>query len=88
MDQPKNNEEGYMKTAPLNYAEMMTGSLLLIHGTADDNVHYQNSDKFNKILLENNKDVELLTIPDEAHSLPKSRQKVYSKITEFFDSKL
>jgi dipeptidyl-peptidase-4 len=88
MDKPKNNEEGYMKTSPINYAEMMTGSLLLIHGTADDNVHYLNSVKLYDALIEGQKDVDFITIPDEAHSLPKSRQMVYTKMTEFLDSKL
>ena len=42
MNTPQNNPEGYRKGSPISYAAGLKGNLLLIHGTGDDNVHYQN----------------------------------------------
>ena len=43
MQTPELNPEGYRESSPLNYAEELKGKLLIIHGTGDDNVHFQNT---------------------------------------------
>jgi dipeptidyl-peptidase 4 len=85
MDTPVNNESGYKETAPLNFAGLMKGELLLIHGTADDNVHFRNSEEFSKKLTALGKNHQLIAMPDEAHSMVNKRQEVYTLITDFLN---
>ncbi len=52
MRTPKENKEGYDMTSAINRAGKMAGELLLIHGTADDNVHYQNMAEYTEALVQ------------------------------------
>ena len=69
MGTPKNNTEGYKITSPLSYADKLKGSLRIVHGTMDDNVHMQNSIQFINKLQDLNKHFELMLYPGERHGL-------------------
>jgi dipeptidyl aminopeptidase/acylaminoacyl peptidase len=59
-------------------------NFLLVHGTADDNVHYQNTAVFAKVLTEENVQFDLSVYTDENHNLASSRWHLYNKLDLFF----
>ncbi|MHB1177965.1 MAG: S9 family peptidase, partial [Daejeonella sp.] len=67
MGTPKNNPEGYKITSPLTYADKLKGTLRIVHGTMDDNVHMQNSIQFVNKLQDLNKHFEFMVYPGERH---------------------
>ena len=67
MQTPQLNPEGYKVSSPLNYLKNLKGKLLLIHGTADDNVHVQNSIVFMKALQKANKQFDVMLYPETLH---------------------
>ena len=69
MDTPQNNPEGYKKSSPIHYSKGLEGNLLLIHGTGDDNVHYQNYEVMVNELVKNGKVFWSITYPMRTHSL-------------------
>ena len=69
MGLPQDNAEGYDSNAPLYFADRLKGSLLLVHGTADDNVHYQNSLALAAQLIAHGKDFDMLSYPDRNHGI-------------------
>ncbi len=87
---PQENEKGYEESSILNYAGMLKGDLLLIHGTADDNVHLQHSNELIKKLVLCNKQFEMQFYPDKDHSIRggHTRYHLYKRITDFILMKL
>jgi len=85
MQTPQLNPQGYEDGAPVNYAEELKGKLLIIHGTADDNVHFQNSVELVNKLIENNKPVDVMYYPEKDHSIygGMTRIHLFEKITNF-----
>ena len=69
MSLPKDNTEGYKNGSPITYAKQLKGNLLLIHGTVDDNVHYQGMPKLIHELVAHNKKFEMLAYPNRTHSI-------------------
>ena len=69
MRTPQENPKGYDDNAPLNFTDRIKGKFLLIHGTADDNVHFQNSVEFVKALVKSNVDFESFYYPDKNHGI-------------------
>lgn len=69
MQTPQLNPEGYNNGAPLKKAGQIKGNYLLIHGTGDDNVHFQNTVEMIDALIENDVDFETMIYPDKAHSI-------------------
>lgn len=82
---PKDNPEGYDNNAPLVHASKLKGKLLIAHGSADDNVHYQNTMEFAKELISSNKQFEMQIYPDRNHSIVGSntRYHLFKRITGF-----
>ncbi len=70
---PKDNEEGYKKGSPITFAKNLKGKLLLVHGTTDDNVHYQGMAKLIDELVANKKQFEMLAYPNRSHSVREGR---------------
>ena len=58
MRTPKENQKGYDENAPVNFTHRIKGKYLLIHGPADDNVHFQNSVEMVKAIVKSNIDFE------------------------------
>ena len=69
MNTPQENPEGYRKGSPITYAEGLKGNLLLIHGTGDDNVHYQNCEMLVNKLVEYGKIFSQISYPMRSHGI-------------------
>ena len=82
---PQENPQGYDENSPINFADLMKGKYLLIHGTADDNVHYQNAIEMAEALIQKNKEFEFMTYPDKNHGIygGNTRLHLYQKMTDF-----
>jgi len=73
MKLPKNNTDGYQRTAPRFAADKLQGRLLLLHGTMDDNVHIQNSIQFAYELQKAGKPFEMMVYPKSRHGIGDGR---------------
>ncbi|GLX83389.1 S9 family peptidase [Thalassotalea eurytherma] len=62
-------EEGYKQGSPITHAKNLQGDLLLIHGTGDDNVHYQGAERLINELIKHNKEFDFMSYPNRSHSL-------------------
>lgn len=82
---PQENPQGYDLNSPLTYADDLSSRLLLVHGTADDNVHFQNSMQFSGLLVSAGKPFEQMVYADKNHSIygGATRLHLFSKITNF-----
>ena len=67
LQRPQDNPDGYDKNSPLTYADKLEGKFLLIHGTGDDNVHFQNSVALEDALIRSGKQFRSHFYPDQAH---------------------
>ena len=90
MGLPKDNPEGYDLNSPLNFAHLLEGDYLLIHGSADDNVHLQNTMRMVEELIQNNKQFEWMIYPDKNHGIYGGNSSIhlYNKMTTFIEDKL
>ncbi|ELM3643532.1 S9 family peptidase [Flavobacterium psychrophilum] len=90
MQTPQENASGYDNNSPINHVNKLKGNFLLIHGTADDNVHVQNSMKMIEALIQANKQFDWAIYPDKNHSIygGKTRLQLYTKMTNFIKEKL
>ncbi len=70
---PNTDPESYDNTSPITFAKNLTGKLLLIHGTGDDNVHYQGSERLIDELVKHNKQFEFFAYPNRSHSLKEGK---------------
>lgn len=82
---PQENASGYDDNSPINFVKDLQGSLFLVHGTADDNVHFQNSMEYVDALVQNNIDFDMFMYPNKNHSIygGKTRWHLYNKMTDF-----
>ncbi len=92
LDRPQDNPEGYDASAPLTYAEKLRDPLLVIHGTADNNVHPQNTLNLIAGFIEAGVPFELALYPNVRHS-PQTfsdagQRHLFEKMTAFFDQHL
>ena len=90
MATPQVNNKGYEASSVLSIAHNLHGDLLVIHGTADDNVHLQNTMRLATELVKADIPFEMATYTDKDHSIygGNNRQHLYSRIIEFLDRKL
>ncbi len=63
------NLEDFIKGSPITYAKNLEGDLLIVHGTADDNVHYQNTEALINELVKNNKMFQVMPYPNRSHGI-------------------
>lgn len=87
---PQENASGYDDNSPINYVSKLKGNFLLIHGTADDNVHVQNSMQMIEALVQANKQFDWAIYPDKNHGIygGKTRIQLYNKMTNYIKEKL
>lgn len=87
---PANNASGYQASSVLPYVEGLTGSLLIYHGMADDNVLFTHTTRVINALQQHGKLFELMAYPGAKHSLfgEQTRLHQYRTIVDFFDRKL
>jgi dipeptidyl-peptidase-4 len=85
MRTPQENEEGYRRGAPVNAAADLRGRLLIVHGTGDDNVHFQNSVRLANALQAAGKQFQLMAYPNRTHSISGGRTSVhlYTMMTDW-----
>lgn len=85
MRTPKENEKGYDDNAPEKMADQLKGKFLMIHGTADDNVHFQNAVMLTDALIKANKEFDSEYYPNKAHGISGSstRLHLYKRMTDF-----
>ena len=90
MQTPQENASGYDNNSPINHVNKLKGNFLLIHGTADDNVHVQNTMKMVEALVQANKQFDWAIYPDKNHGIygGKTRLQLYTKMTNFIKEKL
>ena len=90
MQTPQENAGGYDNNSPINHVSKLKGNFLLIHGTADDNVHVQNTMKMIEALVQANKQFDWAIYPDKNHGIygGKTRLQLYTKMTNFIKEKL
>jgi len=90
MGLPKDHASGYDENSPINHVEKMRGNYLLVHGLADDNVHFQNSAEMVTALVKANKKFDLMTYPDKNHGIygGNTRLHLFEKMTDFVVEKL
>ena len=69
MGLPQDNEEGYRKSAPINFAEGLQGKLLILHGSGDDNCHIQNTELLVNRLIELGKPFDFFVYPNRTHAI-------------------
>jgi dipeptidyl-peptidase-4 len=69
MGTPFPSTEAYVKGSPITYAKNLKGNLLYIHGTGDDNVHYQNAEMLINELVKNKKTFQLMSYPNRTHGI-------------------
>lgn len=90
MQTPQENASGYDDNSPINHVSKLKGSYLLVHGTADDNVHVQNTMRMIEALVQANKQFDWAIYPDKNHGIygGKTRLQLYTKMTNFIKDKL
>lgn len=90
MQTPQENPSGYDDNSPINHVSKLKGNFLLIHGTADDNVHVQNSMQMIEALIQANKQFDWAIYPDKNHGIfgGKTRIQLFTKMTNFIKEKL
>ena len=89
MRTPNENFEGYKSTSPIQLAGQLEGKLLLVHGTADDNVHVQNSMDYAEALVQANKQFDMHIYTNRNHSIygGNTRYHLFTKLSNFlFDN--
>jgi dipeptidyl-peptidase-4 len=77
MGLPQQNTEGYRQGSAINFAEGLQGHLLLVHGSDDDNVHFQGSELLINRLVELGKPFDMMEYPGRTHSLSEGKDTHY-----------
>ena len=85
MQTPQENSSGYDENSPINHVDKLKGHYLLVHGSADDNVHVQNTMEMISALVNANKQFDLFIYPDKNHGIygGNTRYHLYKKMTDF-----
>lgn len=90
MQTPEQNARGYAKTSAVDQAPKLKGRLLLVHGTADDNVHYSNAMVYADKLVEAGIQFDMHIYTDKNHSITgkQTRRHLYTKLVDFLKQNL
>jgi len=88
---PQDNPEEYKQSSPITFAGQLKGQLLIVHGTGDDNVHYQGTEALTNALIAANKPFTIMPYPNRSHGIyegPGTTRHLYSLLTRFLNEKL
>ncbi|GAB1855431.1 S9 family peptidase [Flavobacteriaceae bacterium MHTCC 0001] len=87
---PQNNPTGYDDNSPINHVDKLKGDFLLVHGSADDNVHVQNTMRLAEALIQADKQFDFAIYPDKNHGIygGNTRLHLYKKMTGFINETL
>jgi dipeptidyl-peptidase-4 len=91
MGLPQDNVEGYKAGSPINFAEGLQGNLLVVHGSDDDNVHYQGTELLVNRLVELGKPFDFMTYPGRTHAIsegPGTSYHLYCLLARYLDEHL
>lgn len=90
MRTPNENAEGYKASSAFTRADKLNGNLLLVHGMADDNVHFQNTAEYAEHLVQLGKQFDMQVYTNRNHSIfgGNTRLHLYNKLTNFFNREL
>jgi len=90
MRTPQQNPSGYDNGSAVKLADKLQGNLLLIHGTADDNVHFQHTIEYARALIAADKLFDVFVFPDKDHSIygGNARSLLYKKVIDFYKKNL
>jgi len=81
------HEEGYRLGSPITFASQLEGKLLLIHGTGDDNVHYQGTERLINELVKHNRQFDFMSYPNRSHRISEgegTEMHMYTMMTDYF----
>ncbi len=90
MGLPGSNSDGYRLGSPITFANQLQGNLLLVHGTGDDNCHYQGTEALINELIAHNKQFSMLAYPNRSHSISERKnttRHLYGLLTRFLNEK-
>ena len=83
MGLPQENREDFVRGSPITHAKNLQGKLLYIHGTGDDNVHYNNAEMLFNELIRHNKQFQMMSYPNRTHSISE-REGTYLHLSTLF----
>lgn len=86
MGLPQENADGYRRASPMGFADGLQGRLLIVHGSGDDNVHFQGTERLVNRLIELGKPFDLMVYPNRTHAIsegPGTSVHVYSLIARY-----
>jgi dipeptidyl-peptidase-4 len=87
----EDNEEGYRQGSPITFAHQLQGDLLVIHGTGDDNCHYQGTERLINELVAHDKAFSMMAYPNRTHSIREgkgTRRHLFELMTRYLERNL
>jgi dipeptidyl-peptidase-4 len=91
MGLPQDNIEDFKQGSPITFAADLKGDLLIVHGTGDDNVHYQGTQRLVNALITANKQFQLMSYPNRTHSISEganTSRHLYTLLTTYLTTHL
>ena len=91
MGLPQSNGDDYKEGSPLTHAAKLKGNLLVVHGTGDDNCHYQGTEKMLEVLIAENKPFTVMPYPNRSHSISEGKnttRHLYGLMTRYLNTNL
>jgi dipeptidyl-peptidase 4 len=91
MGLPEDNPDGYRLGSPVTYASQLKGNLLIVHGTGDDNVHYQSAEALINELIYYNKPFTMMAYPNRSHGISEGKnttRHLYELLTRYLEEHL
>ena len=88
---PQDHPDEYKQSSPISYAAQLRGQLLVVHGSGDDNVHYQGTENLINALVAANKSFTMMVYPNRSHGIyegPGTRRHLFGLLTRFLEEKL
>ena len=91
MGTPQDNPDAYRECSPITFAKNLKGHLLIVHGSGDDNVHYQGTERLINELVAANKPFDLMVYPNRTHSIsegPGTTRHLYELLVRYLTDHL